>query len=58
MVIKKLSPSEESEDVSTETALKEMLPKIKEAAITYKKSFTSETDHWNFGGNIDIYFVW
>lgn len=39
LVIKKLTPNdEESTDVDSETALKETLPKIKEAAITYKNS--------------------
>lgn len=40
-----MSPSEDSDSESIETALKEMLPKIKEAAVTYKRTSISESDH-------------
>jgi len=43
LVIKKLTPSEDVED-DYEAALKNSLPKIKEAAVTYKKASISETD--------------
>lgn len=43
MVIRQLNPSEDYADIDIEAALKENLPKIKEAAVTSKTSI-SESD--------------
>lgn len=45
MVIKKLTPSEEDGNTDIDSALQETLPKIKEAAVTYKKTSISEADN-------------
>lgn len=45
-VIKKLTPNEnEEEKQATESILIEMMPKIKETAITYKKASISESEN-------------
>ncbi|XP_042907673.1 E3 UFM1-protein ligase 1 [Parasteatoda tepidariorum] len=45
LVIKKLTPSDDEEEKKTiETTLVEKMSKIKEVAVTYKKSSISETD--------------